>query len=140
MSDIHFYTAYVKTDINEPFKFKLKEVEIKKLHEDGTIELVCPYFYCKGNFSRFFGGRSGHELDKEIVLWNITVFYSTDKNKCKDFLLEKMKEQNKLADKIRERMRESKLEIECTGVLDLKKQVIKTNDKKQAKKLLTEWN
>ncbi len=111
MSDTHFYSAYAKTDINEPFKFELKEIEIKKVHEDGTIELEYPYFYCKDDSSYFFGGRRGCELDKENHLFYGTVYYSTDKNKCKDFLLEKMREQNKLADKVRERMRKSKLEI-----------------------------
>lgn len=111
MSDIHFYSAYARTDINEPFKFELQEVEIKKVYADGTIELEYPYFYCKTDSSYFFGGRSGHPIDKEIILGCGTVYYSTDKNKCKDFLLEKMKEQNELADKIGERMRKSKLEI-----------------------------
>lgn len=111
MSDIHFYSAYARTDINEPFKFELQEVEIKKVYADGTIELEYPYFYCKTDSSYFFGGRSGHPIDKEIFLKHGTAYYSTDKNKCKDFLLNKMKEQNELSDKIRERMRESKLEI-----------------------------
>lgn len=112
MSDTHFYSAYARTDINELFKFELEEIEIKKVYENGTIELKHPYFYCKDDSSYFFGGRSGNELDKEIILRYGTVYYSTDKNKCKDFLLNKMREQNKLADKIRERMKESKLEIE----------------------------
>lgn len=111
MSDIHFYSAYVRTDINEPFKFELKEVEIEKVFEDETIKLQYPYLYCKNDSSYLFGGRSGHQLDKEIVLGHGTAYYSIDKNKCKDFLFEKMKEQNELADKIRERMRDSKLEI-----------------------------
>lgn len=59
----------------------------------------------------FFGGKNGHELDKEVKLEYVTAYYSTDKNKCKEFLLKKMKEQNELADKIRERMKESKIEI-----------------------------
>lgn len=106
-----FYSAYVRTDINEPFKFELKEVEIEKVFEDETIKLQYPYFYCKDDSTYFFGGKSWHPLDKEIVLRYGTAYYSTDKNKCKDFLLEKMKEQNELIGKIRERMKESKLEI-----------------------------
>lgn len=111
MSDIHFYSAYARTDINKPFRFELKEAEIEKVYEDGVIELKYPYFLCKGDSSYFFGGRSGHTLDKEIILNHGTAYYSTDKNKCKYFLLEKMREQNELADKIRERMRESELKI-----------------------------
>lgn len=43
------------------------------------------------------------------------VFYSTDKNKCKDFVFDKMREMNGLADKIRKRMQESKFEIKLLG-------------------------
>lgn len=111
MIDIHFYSAYVRTDINEPFKFELKEIKIRKVFADGTIELEHPYFYCKNDSSYLFGGRSGNALDKEVDLGYGTAYYSTDKNKCKDFLLEKMRDQNELSDKIRERMRDSKLEI-----------------------------
>lgn len=111
MSEIHFYSAYVRTDINEPFRFEIEEVEIKKIHENGTIELKYPYFYCNDDSSRFFGGAFGIPVDKEISLKHGTAYYSTDKNKCKYFLLGKMKEQNEIADKIRKRMRESKLEI-----------------------------
>ena len=38
MSDIHFYSGYVKTDINEPFVFEVEELEIEKVFEDGTIK------------------------------------------------------------------------------------------------------
>lgn len=111
MSGIHFYSAYARTDINEPFRFELNEVEVKKVHENGVIELECPYFYCKDDSSHYFGGPFGIPIDKELRLKHGIVYYSTDKNKCKDFLLEKMREQNELANKIRERMRDSKLEI-----------------------------
>ena len=111
MEDIQFYSAYARTDINKPFKFELKEDEIRNIHEDGTIECVYPHSYCKGKSSFFFGGKNGHDLDKEVKLEYVTAYYSTDKNKCKEFLLKKMKEQNELADKIRERMKESKIEI-----------------------------
>lgn len=111
MNDIHFYSAYAKTDINKPFRFALDELEIERVLSDGTIKLKHPYFYSKDDSSHFFGGIIGHPIDKEIVLRCGAAYYSTDKNKCKDFLIEKMKEQNELSDKIRERMRESKLEI-----------------------------
>ena len=29
MSDIHFYSDYVKTDINKPFVFEVEELEIE---------------------------------------------------------------------------------------------------------------
>lgn len=111
MKDIHFYSAYAKTDINEPFKFEMEEIEIKKVYEDGTIELEYPYFFSEYDSSYFFGGSSGHPINKETKLKSGMVYYSTDKDKCKDFIFNKMREQNELADKIRERMRDSKLEI-----------------------------
>lgn len=49
MSDIHFYSGYVKTDINEPFVFEVEELEIEKVFEDGTIKLKHPYFYCSSD-------------------------------------------------------------------------------------------
>lgn len=51
MEDIQFYSAYARTDINKPFKFELKEDEIRNIHEDGTIECVYPHSYCKGKSS-----------------------------------------------------------------------------------------
>lgn len=111
MSDMHFYSAYVRTDINEPFRFEVREIEIKKVHENGVIELEYPHFYCKDDSSHYFGGPFGIPIDKELRLKYGIAYYSTDKNKCKEFLLGKRREQNELADKIRERMRESKLEI-----------------------------
>lgn len=111
MSDIHFYSAYARTDISESFRFELEEIKIMNISENGMIDLEYPFSYCKGNEFYYFGGKFGHPLDKETVLTNGTAYFSTDKNKCKDFLIKKMKEQNELADKIRERMRESKLEI-----------------------------
>lgn len=118
MSDIHFYSAYARTDIKKPFQFVLDEIEIERVLDDGTIKLKYPYFYSKDDSSHFFGGIIGHPLDKEIVLRYGTAYYSTDKNKCKDFLLNKMREQNDLADKIRERMKESKLEIKLLEDLE----------------------
>lgn len=54
-------------------------------------------------------------MDEEIDLEHGTVYYSTDKNKCKEFLLDKMREQNELVNKLQERMKESKLEINLLG-------------------------
>ena len=111
MSDIHFYSGYVKTDINEPFVFEVEELEIEKVFEDGTIKLKHPYFYCSSDSTYYFGGRSGEKTDKELKLSHGSVYYSTDKNKCKDFVLGKRREMNELLDKIRERIQESEFKI-----------------------------
>lgn len=115
MSDIHFYCGYVRTDINEPFVFEVEELEIEKVLEDGTIKLKYPYFYCSSDSTYYFSGRSGEKTDRELKLSNGMVFYSTDKNKCEDFVLNKMREMNKLSDKIRKRMQDSKFEIKLLG-------------------------
>lgn len=115
MSDIHFYCGYVRTDINEPFVFEVEELEIEKVLEDGTIKLKYPYFYCSSDSTYYFSGRSGEKTDRELKLSHGLVFYSTDKNKCKDFVIDKMQEMNGLADKIRKRMQDSKFEIKLLG-------------------------
>lgn len=107
MSDIHFYSGYVKTNINEPFVFEVEELEIEKVFEDGTIKLKYPYFYCNADSTYYFGGRSGHDTDVEFTIRCGSVLYSTDIHKCKDFVLNKMCEMNK----VRERMMDARLEI-----------------------------
>ena len=107
MSDIHFYSGYIKTDINEPFVFEVEELEIEKAFEDGTIKLKHPYFYCSSDSTCYFGGRSGRNTDVELNLRSGSVLYSTDIHKCKDFVLNKMREMNKVS----ERMADAKLEV-----------------------------
>ena len=107
MSDIHFYGGYVKTDINEPFVFEVEELEIEKVLEDGTIKLKHPYFYCSSDSTYYFGGRSGRNTDVELNLRSGSVLYSTDIHKCKNFVLNKMREMNKVS----ERMADAKLEV-----------------------------
>lgn len=111
MDGVRFYYGYVKTNINEPFIFEIKELEIKTVFEDGTIMLEYPYFYNNNDSTYYFGGKSGRNTDVELNLRNGLVFYSTDFNKCRDFVLNKMKEMNKVV----ERMIEAKLEIKLLG-------------------------
>ena len=75
MSDIHFYNGYVKTDINKPFIFEVKELEIEKVLEDGTIKLKHPYFYCSSDSTYYFGGKTCGKTDVEINLGYGSVFY-----------------------------------------------------------------
>lgn len=107
MDDIHFYYGYVKTNINEPFIFEIKELEIKTVFEDGTIMLKYPHFYSNNDSTYYFGGKSGRNTDVELNLRNGSVFYSANINKCRDFVLNKMEEMNKVV----MRMIEAKLEI-----------------------------
>ena len=115
MGDIHFYCGYVKTDINEPFVFEIEEIEIEEVFKDGTIKLKYPYFYRSTDSTYYFGGKSREKTDRELKLSHGMVFYSTDKNKCKDFAINKMREMNEMVDKIRKRMEASRLEIKLLG-------------------------
>ena len=115
MIDIHFYSGYVKTNINEPFIFKVEELEIEEVFEDGTIKLKYPYFYCSSDSTYYFGGKLGEKTDRELKLSHGMVIYSTNKNKCKDFVIDKMREMNELVDKIRKRMQDSEFEIKLLG-------------------------
>ena len=108
MKDIHFYSAYVC--IRNQFEAEVKEAEIETIHDDGTIQLLYDYYYEEGMLDNLYGGNSGHELDKEFPLFDGTAYYSTDVNKCIDFILRKIKERNKLIES-QETIRNSKLEI-----------------------------
>ena len=113
MRDIHFYCGYVKTDINEPFVFEVEELEIEKVFKDGTIKLKYPYFYCSSDSTYYFGGRSGRNTDVELNLRSGSVLYSTDIYKCKDFVLNKMCEMNKIVQRMIDSRMEIKLLEEC---------------------------
>ena len=90
------FSAYAMTSLDYPFKFELEELEIEKTFPDSTY---------------YFGGSLGHRTDQECKLRFGTAFYSTDKHKCKDYLINKMREMNELSNKIHDLMQESKLEI-----------------------------
>lgn len=34
MSDIHLYSAFINTDMDVPFKFKVEEVPVKKVYPE----------------------------------------------------------------------------------------------------------
>ena len=68
MSEVRFFSAYVITNPDHPFKFEIEELEIKKVFPDGTIELKKPYFYCKNDSTYYFGGSSGHRINEECNL------------------------------------------------------------------------
>ena len=107
MCGIHFYVGYVKTNIDEPFVFEVEELEIEKVLEGGTIKLKHPYFYSSSDSTYYFGGRSGRNTDVELNLRSGSALYSTDIYRCKDFVLNKMREMNKVS----ERMAGAKLEF-----------------------------
>lgn len=107
MKRIRFYSAYVSTNVNEPFAFHLEELMVKQVFADGTIELRYIYYIDNNRGTKYFAGNSGNAIDCEYKLGNGCVFYSTDKYKCMVYLIGKRKELNDYCDKIRSQLKES---------------------------------
>lgn len=111
MNDIHLYYGFVKINPDEPFRFEVKEIEIKKVYQDGTIEAKHPYFTSALNSTYYFGGRGGERLDKVFKITDhMSIIYSEDKQKCIDFVISKRKEVSKMADSLLKRLNQSKVE------------------------------
>ena len=87
MNDIHLYSGYFSNN-TVPFRLELSEMPIKKIYADGTIETQYPYFISPVCSTHYFGGRSGKNLEEEYQLNFGKVFYSTDKEKCWEWLKE----------------------------------------------------
>lgn len=92
MNEVHLYSAYCSTN-DPPFRFEMSEVKIKRTYGD-VIETEYPYFI-NGSYSTcYFGGSTGHELDVEYHLNFGCVYYSTDKEKCMEWLKNKYKQEH----------------------------------------------
>lgn len=109
MKKIRFYSAYVCTDVDEPFVFSLEEIRVKQVFLDGTIELDGSYFVSDNYCTGFFAGRSGNAINREYKMSCGCAFYSIDKHKCMDYLMRKRKELVDYCDKVRSRLQESKI-------------------------------
>lgn len=92
MKDIHLYSGYFSNN-TVPFRLELSEMSIKKVYKDGTIETQYPYFINSECSTRYFGGRSGNDLEKECQLTFGKAFYSKDKEKCCEWLEDKRKKE-----------------------------------------------
>lgn len=92
MSEVHLYSAYYSTN-KYPFRFEISEIKIKSIHGD-TIETDFPYFTMKDYSTHFFGGIGGTDLDTEYCLGFGYAYYSTSKEKCTDWLVNKYKEEH----------------------------------------------
>lgn len=88
--NIHLYSAYFSKE-KEKYIFEIREITIKKVWKDGTIQAEYPYFISKDYSTSFFGGNSGNEINKEYSLYYGKAYYSTDKEKCMEWLEEKQK-------------------------------------------------
>lgn len=115
MSEVRFFSAYVITNPDRPFKFEIEELEIKNVFPDGTIELKNPYFYCKNDSTYYFGGSSGHRINEECNLTYGMALYSTNELDCKDFISRKMREMDEQWRKIYKRLKESRVEVKYLG-------------------------
>lgn len=110
MSDIHLYSGFVKINPDEPFRFEVEEMEIKKIYQDGTIETRHPYFISSINSTYYFGGRSGETLGKVFKITDhMSVIYSTSKQECMDFVIGKRKEVSEMEENLLKRLNQSKI-------------------------------
>ena len=91
MSEIHLYSAYCSTS-KIPFRFEISEVKIKRICGD-VIETEYPYFVMNQYSTCYFGGSTGHKLGVEYHLNFGCVYYSTDKEKCMEWLKNKYKQE-----------------------------------------------
>lgn len=109
MSGIHLYSGFVKTIPDKPFKFEVDEIEIEKVYEDGTIETKYPYFTSNINSTRYFYDRHD-KLDVVCEINNnMWVIYSTDKQKCINFVTSKRKSVSEMTNNLLYRLRQSEI-------------------------------
>lgn len=70
------------------------------------------YFISREYSTSYFAGKSGNRIDKEYEISNdIKVYYSTNKQKCIDWILKKRAELEEYAKKLNDRLSDSKIEI-----------------------------
>lgn len=111
MHDIHLYSGFVKINPDEPFRFEVDELEVEEIYKDGTIETKRPYFISRMNSTYYFGGNSGERLNRVFEITDrMGIIYSTDKQKCMDFVTDKRKEVKEMADNLLKNLNQSKVE------------------------------
>lgn len=111
MNNIHLYCGFVKINPYEPFEFTVEEIEIKNIYQDGTIETKRPYFVSLLNSTYYFGGRIGEKLGRVFKITDhISIIYSTNKQECMDFVINKRKDVSEMTDNLLKRLNQSKIE------------------------------
>lgn len=85
--EVHLYSAYFSNN-TVPFKFEISEMPIKNVHKDGTIENKLPYFTDTQYSTYYFEGLRMN-LGEEHQLTFGKVYYSTNKEKCHEWLKKK---------------------------------------------------
>lgn len=121
-SDKHLYSAFVKINPDEPFRFELDEMEIEKVYPDGTIETKRSYFTSSISSTCYFGGTSGNKLGVEYKISDYCfILYSDNRNDCCMFLERKRMEVESMINKMWRRFRESKIEMRDKNFVELKR-------------------
>lgn len=92
MNEVHLYSAYCSTS-KFPFRFEISEIKIKQIYGD-VIETEYPHFISNSYSTCYFGGVTGNELNMEYYLNFGCVYYSTDKEKCMEWLKNKYKQEH----------------------------------------------
>lgn len=107
------YYAYILISDNEPFKFEVGEIPIIKVFDDGSIETARAFFYGAFDSTNQINGSSGVKTETEYSVGDSYTYFSTDYQKCMDFIIEKREKMwekyrntinfaNKLKDKLLE--------------------------------------
>lgn len=86
------YQSYVLTDDKEPFRFELKEITVKSISENGTIETKYPCFYGVMKCTNHINGSGEIKTDKEYSSGHSYVYYSISYEKCMEYLANKRQE------------------------------------------------
>lgn len=86
------YQSYVLTDDKEPFKFELKEIPIKSISLNGTIETKYPCFYGVMICTNYINGSGKIKTETEYSAGNSFVYYSMSYKNCMDYLAKKREE------------------------------------------------
>lgn len=83
------YLAYALYDDKIPFKFEVREIPIKSIHKDGTIETDWPCFYGIADYTNYINGSSEIRTETEYASGNSFVYYSESCEKCMRYLVDK---------------------------------------------------
>ena len=85
------YRALAKYDFNDSLNFEVREIEIVRIEDNSTIVTKTVESTDTANITDRFAGTANKNIEKEIKFGDdCFLFYSTDRNKCIQFLLNKI--------------------------------------------------
>lgn len=85
-NEVHLYRAYYSME-EYPYTFNVQELPIDKML--GDVIVTKDYYLISKDFTTcYFGGFYGERLDTALQLGNGVAYYSTDKAKCMNWLID----------------------------------------------------